>query len=241
MTGFKTADSAGGFRVRLAIGALMVALAVGAFAAGRLTAPDGETAGARSPVPSAPLGIVYTRDGVPTGFPATRHGAGDAGAWFETLISAAAVHGQVEMRALLVKLVDPSAQPGLVDALMPSTVREGNLNIVQTTVLRVWAEPEPPGDLPVGMVVKVKTLALGLFGARTDGRISAPTTGLAGGADVHDLTMVLTVDGWRLRDVATPVPVPPPDLAGSRRDGGERNTQGLAEVLGPDSWVPNMP
>ena len=223
------------------IAAVTVACAlVGAgYGVGRATAPEPATAPPATTA-AAESGVRYT-DGIPSGFPATRRGAGDAAAWYETLLSAAGSRPRTEARDLITKVVDPASQPALVDALMPSTAREGNLNITQTSILRVWAEPAPAGDLAPGTRLKVKTYGMGLFGARTDGTIAQPNAGLAGGTTIHDLILSLTGQGWRLHAVQTPIPAPPPDLRGSTRDGTKRDSQVLAEVLGPDSWIPNMP
>ncbi len=218
--------------VVIVIAGLLVVVGV---VVGRLTAPE------PPPAPAAPPGIRYV-EGVPTGFPRTARGAGDAAAWYETLISAASSLPHDQVQALITRLVHPEVRSTLVNELMPSTVREGNRNISQTVVARVWAERATDGtELPDGTQVKVKTYGVGLFGARTDGQISGPNTGLAGGFVVHDLVMQLDGGQWRLRTVDTPIPAPPPDLRGLTRDGGPRNTQLLAEVLGPDSWVPQMP
>ncbi|HKT04714.1 MAG TPA: hypothetical protein VJT31_34805 [Rugosimonospora sp.] len=220
---------------RWGITAVAAALAlVGTFLVGRGSAPHPAAA-------PAPSGIRYV-DGLPTGFPPTPRGAGDAAAWYLTLLSAVASRPRDQVQALVTRMVAPTVRGTLVNDLMPSTSREGNRNVAQTVVMRVWAQPTgTAGDLPPGARVPVKTLELGLFGARTDGHDAGPSAGLGGGCYVHDLTMQLDPDGWRLRAVATPRPAPPPDLAGSTRDGSTRDTPLLAEVLGPDSWIPSMP
>jgi hypothetical protein len=235
MPDFKSSSARPGLVRSIVLAVVGLLVAGGVFFAGRQSVPKPK------PVPPPPAGVRYI-DGVPTGFPRTARGAGDTAAWDETLLAAIAAKPHDEVQALVTRLVEPQARATLVDQLMPSTSREGNDNISQTVVVRVWAQPtDLSGDLPVGTQVKVKTYGMGLFGARTDGQIAGPDTGLAGGLSVHDMTMQLDADGWHLRAVETPVPAPPPDLRGLTRDGSQRNTQILAEVFGPDSWVPNMP
>jgi hypothetical protein len=86
----------------------------------------------------------------------------------------------------------------------------------------------------------VQTYGVALLGRRTDGASAGDDAGLAGGWSVHDLVMQRTGQGWALARMDTPVPVPGPDVRGSVRDDTPRNTQALARVLGPDSWVPGM-
>lgn len=230
------APRVGHFARRLAVAGLLIAAGVGA---GRAMAPN---PAARHPTcPPTQTGITLV-DGLPTGFPPTVRGAGDAAAWFETALAAAGSWPQAQIRGLLERMVADEVRDSLVDQLMPSTAREGNTNIAETVVLRVWAKPAPiPGDLPVGSQVRVRVLALGLFGPRTDGTTTSEHTGLAGGFTTHDLVMQRTADRWVLREAATPVPAAPPDLQGTQRDGSPRRVDALAEVLGPDSWVPNTP
>lgn len=235
MPDFKTSTDRPGAARLVAAAVLAVAAVAGAFLFGRGSAPKPAAA------PAPPPGVRYV-DGLPTGFPATTRGAGDAAAWYLTLLAAVASRPHDQVQALVTRLVQPQMRASLVNDLMPSTSRDGNLNVSQTVVIRVWAQPSATvGDLPTGTQVRVTTLELGLFGARTDGQDAGPSAGLGGGCYVHDLTLQRDADGWRLRAVATPRPAPPPDLRGSARDGSTRNTQLLAEVLGPDSWVPNMP
>lgn len=215
--------------------AVVVAVAGAVFGAGRLSVPT------PAATPAPVLGIRYV-DGVPVGFPATVRGGGDAAAWYETLLSAVASRPGEQVQALLARLVTPAARPGLVEQLTASIGRVGNGGIWQTVVVRVWAaHSHQTVQLPPGTRVTVKTYGMGLFGVGTDGQSAGVDAGLAGGFAVHELTVQLDPDGWHLFAVQVPVPAPPPDLRGLTRDGGPTNTQLLAEVLGPDSWVPNMP
>ncbi|WP_432983291.1 hypothetical protein [Dactylosporangium sp. CA-233914] len=71
-------------------------------------------------------------------------------------------------------------------------------------------------------------------GPTSAGNASGPV--LAPGWMLHDLTMQLTADGWRIADIAAPVPASPPgalDTAATQQD-----ARLLAKVFGPDSWVP---
>ncbi|WP_433616761.1 hypothetical protein ACQP2P_15755 [Dactylosporangium sp. CA-139114] len=72
------------------------------------------------------------------------------------------------------------------------------------------------------------------LGPTSTGNASGPV--LAAGWMLHDLTMQLTPDGWRIAAIAAPVPASPPgalDTAASQQD-----ARLLAKVFGPDSWVP---
>ncbi|GIH18965.1 hypothetical protein Raf01_71370 [Rugosimonospora africana] len=223
---------------RLTLIAVAVLLIGGGVAVGRWSAPQTHSGSAG---PAAPVGIAYS-NGVPTGFPATVRGAGDAAAWFETLLADVGSEPSDRARALIAALVAPDAGNGLVDALMPSTGRVGNTNISQTVVARVWAAgSSDPTTLTDGVRVDVETYGVGLFGPRTDGAIAGPDAGLAGGWVVHPMTLEFTPHGWALFQVHTPAPAPPPDVRGATRDGSPRDTQVLARVLGPDSWIPEMP
>jgi hypothetical protein len=186
--------------------------------------------------------VGYDRDGVPVGFAATVRGAGDAAAWFETLIAAASSQPPQALRALLTRLVASQAG-GLVEDLMPTGAggAGADAGITQTVVARVWAaNPADPTVLAAGAQVPVQTYGVALLGRRTDGASAGDDTGLAGGWVVHDMVMQRTDEGWALARMDTPVPVPGPDVRGSVRDDTPRNTQALARVLGPDSWVPEM-
>jgi hypothetical protein len=188
-----------------------------------------------------PVGIRYI-DGVPTGFPATVRGAGDAAAWYETLLADRSAEPADQLRALITALVAPRARAGLVEELMPGTGGTGGSGIAQTLIARVWAaHPDDGATLTPSATVAVETYGAGLSGPRTGGDTAGPDAGLAGGWEVHQLLMEWTPHGWTLARVDTPVPVPGPDVRGCTRDGSVRDTQALARVLGPDSWVPGMP
>ncbi|GAA1574557.1 hypothetical protein GCM10009827_115550 [Dactylosporangium maewongense] len=71
-------------------------------------------------------------------------------------------------------------------------------------------------------------------GSSSTGTGSGPV--LAPGWMLHDLTMQLTADGWRIAAIAAAVPAAPPgalDTAAAQQD-----ARLLAKVFGPDSWVP---
>ncbi|WP_374539518.1 hypothetical protein, partial [Micromonospora aurantiaca (nom. illeg.)] len=65
-----------------------------------------------------------------------------------------------------------------------------------------------------------------------------PNAGLAGGWYVQPVTVRWSQGRWRLVTAERPLPVPPPDQRGARRDGGPRDMQPLVDVLSPRSWAP---
>lgn len=171
-------------------------------------------------------------------FPATARGAGDAAARLETLLADAAGHPAEDARARVAALLAPDAV-ALADRLTTSADGGAPAGIRLTVVARIWTErAADPAVLPPGTRVAVQTYGLALIGTPTDGANAGPDSGLTGGWAVHDLTIELTDTGWRLADLQPPVPAPPPDVRGTLRDGGARDPQLLARVLGPDSWTP---
>jgi 3D (Asp-Asp-Asp) domain-containing protein len=185
-------------------------------------------------------------DAAPSGgdvgrYPATARGAGDAAAYLEMLLADAAARPAAEARARISVLLAPDATT-LADRLTGGAAGSAPAGIRLTVVVRVWTErATDPGVLPPGTRVVVQTYGVALMGAGTDGTSAGPDAGLTGGWAVHDLTVVLTGGGWRLTDLQPPVPAPPPDMRGTLRDGGTRDLQLLARVLGPDSWTPGLP
>ncbi|MEV0132629.1 hypothetical protein AB0H83_29735 [Dactylosporangium sp. NPDC050688] len=235
MTGFKPARPARtGWPRRLLT--VVAALAVGAVLHAWLRPP------APAPAPdlvAASGDGIRVVDGVPVGFPATPRGAGDAAARFEVVLSAAGSLPRQDGTALIRRLY-PDVTDADVVQLLPTLPREQAGGIWQSTTVRVWAEraDDTAATVPVGGTVRVQTLMVSLFGPGTDGMTGVGDGGPAGMWMVHDLTMRWTDNGWRLADVQSPVPVPPPDVAGTVRDGTPRDGQLLARVLGPDSWGP---
>lgn len=213
------------------ISALVVLVAVASFFVGRASAPD-------PPVPP-PVGVRLV-DGVPQGWPPTPRGAGDTAAAYLTVLAAAAVQPREQVRGLLQRMVVSEQAEAVMESLMPSTVGQGNPNLSQSVVARVWAGPAANAEVSVsdGAQVTVKALVCTLSGPVVDGVLAGPDTGLAGGWYVQTVTMSRTGGLWLLVQVQVPVPVPPPDVRGAVRDGGPRDTQPLLEVLGPASWVP---
>ncbi|MET7391888.1 hypothetical protein ABZS66_00105 [Dactylosporangium sp. NPDC005572] len=214
---------------------VVVSLAAGAVLYGWLRPAE---AAQPAPVPPPPGGV-WVVDGVPVGFPATPRGAGDAAARFETVLADAGTLPQPDAAALVRRLF-PDVTDVDLGQLLPAAPRAQAGGIWQSTTVRVWAEhaDDPAVTVPVGGTVRVQTLVLSLFGARTDGVSSVGDGGLAGVWTVHELTMRWTAGGWRLAAVGAPVPVPPPDVAGTVRDGSPRDGQPLARLLGADSWAP---
>src|SRR5215212_4470480 len=105
--GFKSAGESSRLGRVTAVTVTALVLLGGAFAVGRATAPEHTTSnGPGTTTTSQPAGITYTTNGIPTGFPPTRRGAGDAAAWYETLISAAGARPQTDARTLLTNIID---------------------------------------------------------------------------------------------------------------------------------------
>ncbi|MGI5243214.1 hypothetical protein [Dactylosporangium sp. CA-139066] len=236
MTGFKPARAQRPAWPRTLL-AVVAALAAGAVLHAWLR-PSPATV--TSPPPAAVPGDgIRVVDGVPVGFPATPRGAGDAAARFETALSTAGGLTRQDATALIRRLYPDATDDELVQ-LLPTLPREQAAGIWQSTTVRVWAEraDDTAAAVPIGGTVRVQTLMVSLFGPGTDGMTGVGDGGPAGMWTVHDLTMRWTDGGWRLAGLQSPVPVPPPDVAGTVRDGTPRDGQLLARVLGPDSWAP---
>lgn len=218
----------------LAVLAVVVTM-VAAFTVGRVTAPT-------PAAPPAPEGIRYV-DGIPQGWPGTPRGAGETAAAYLSLMAAAAVQPREQIQALLQRMVTGDQAQQVVVSLLPSNVGENNPNISQTLVARLWAGPAATNRTPVpdGTPITVKALLCTLTGPVTDGVLAGPAAGLAGGWYVQTLTMTHTNGRWYITAIEVPVPVPPPDVRGTTRDGSTRDTQPLLEVLSPDSWTPGTP
>ncbi|MEV6925542.1 hypothetical protein AB0M46_13730 [Dactylosporangium sp. NPDC051485] len=168
---------------------------------------------------------------------ATTRGAGDAAAWLESRLAATAALPAGERREQVAGLLAADATPGLLDRLVVAGDEPAG-GIRQTVVARIWADrANDPAQLPIGTRVRVQSYGLALLGSAGDG-VSAPTASLTGGWAVHDLTVQLTSDGWRLAEVQPPVPAPGPNLRGASPDGAARDMSLLTRVLGPDSWAP---
>lgn len=214
--------------------AVGIAFATGALVYAGVVGPPPESA---SSVAAAGDGVRVV-NGVPVGFPATARGAGDAAARFEAVLSGAGSLPRQEAIELLRRLY-PEVTDDDVVQLLPTLPRDRTTGVWQNTTVRVWAErARDPTVLGVGSTVRVQTLVLSLFGPTTDGVSGVGEGGLAGMWTVHDVTMRWTDAGWRLAGAQTPIPVPPPDVAGTVRDGSPRDGQVFARVLGPDSWGP---
>ncbi|MEV6527674.1 hypothetical protein AB0M43_37705 [Longispora sp. NPDC051575] len=217
-----TTPLARAIRLVLSVGVL---LAIGV-AIGRATMPVPELRTATPP----PAGL-RTVDGLPTGFPGSPRGAGEAAAAFEAARTSWNSGSRDAIRARLQRLVDP-ATPSLVDTLMPSPIHAGNPNIDATVPLLVWTSTgRGDGAVPEGATVTVKVYELGLLGARGDGT-SAPQAGLAGGFTIATIDLRWTGGSWRLSayalETAAPVAIDP---AGAGK--------AMPPILvGPDTWAP---
>ena len=232
--GYKTTGGSSSLPRVLAAALLAVLLAAGGFAAGQWAAPH-EGRG-RAPAP----GLRYEQ-GVPRGFPATARGAGDAAAWYVSLLSERAGAPRREVEGLLRRLAAPGAAKHVVEALMPPQGTEGNTNIWQFSPLRVWAEGA--GDRttkPAGAVVKAELYGLVVIGGRSDGQ-TVPDNATTGGFYLQEFTMLLHERTWKLQEVSDAVEAAPPTINGTIPDDGAGYDQhALARVLGPESWIPHM-
>ncbi len=214
----------------------MLLVGVG-FAAGRLTAP----APARAQV-QPPVGGVRYEHGTPVGFSAQPKGAGDAAAWYLSVLSQRAGAPRERLRALLYRVSMPAQRRAVAAALLPPAATEGNGNIWQFTPLRAWAQYADRSELqPDGTRIAVELYGVALIGARTDGSIVADDAAAIGGFYLHRLLMQRHHGAWKLREVDPAVPAPAPLITGTLPDqhnGVDR--QVLARVFGPDSWIPSM-
>lgn len=224
-----TGSSSG--RTAALVAALILALLAGAFLGGRATAPNDDA-------PPAALGVRFV-SGVPVGFPATGRGAGDTAAAYLTVLGAAAVQPREQVQALAQAMTGGQQQATIVESLLPSATDASSSNVSQTLVARVWVRPADASTvLPDGASVIVKAYVCALSGPATDGAIAGGDAGLAGGWYVQSLTVQSIGGQWRITAMDRAVAAAAPDVRGTMRDGQARDTQPLAEVLGPGSWVP---
>ncbi|OHX06866.1 hypothetical protein BFV98_29710 [Micromonospora sp. WMMB235] len=206
---------------------VVVALAgVAVFAAGRASTPERQVI-ARY--------VERVQAGVPVGFPGTPRGGGDAAAAYTQALASAGTRSATSRQAM----VDLIAAEGAGSAVHPlvGPAAHGE-TISQTVVARVWV---PDADLdavvPEDREVSVRMLVCTLSGATTSSPAD-PNAGLAGGWYVQSATVRWSQARWRLVTAERPVPVPPPDQRGARRDGGPRDMQPLVDVLSSRSWAP---
>ncbi|MDG9678035.1 hypothetical protein [Micromonospora sp. DH14] len=177
--------------------------------------------------------------GVPVGFAGTPRGAGDAAAAYVVAVSAAAGRPDVERQALIDTVAVDGSGPAVAEMMGAGSPSADGEGISQTVAARVWV-PDADVDAQVqqGTEVTARLLLCALSGSPTDGVVAGPETGLAGGWYVQSVTVRWTLDRWRVVAAQRPLPVPPPDQRGTRRDGGPRDTQPLLDVLSGRSWVP---
>ncbi|MGJ3227115.1 hypothetical protein ACQEUV_17390 [Micromonospora aurantiaca (nom. illeg.)] len=217
-----------GRRMSVVVTVLAVALLVGVavFAAGRASTPERQV---------TVRYVERIQAGVPVGFPGTPRGGGDAAAAYTQTLASAGTRPATSRQAM-VDLIAAEGAAAAVQPLVGPTV-DGE-TISQTVVARVWA---PDADLdavvPEDREVSVRMLVCALSGATTSSPAD-PNIGLAGGWYVQSVTMRWSQRRWRLVTAERPVPMPPPDQRGARRDGGPRDTQPLVDVLSARSWAP---
>ncbi|RLK12652.1 hypothetical protein DER29_5935 [Micromonospora sp. M71_S20] len=229
-SGYKTVDARrGGARVLLLLFAVVVA-GTAVFVAGRASAPER----------AAPVGYSDRLvRGVPVGFAGTPRGAGDAAAAYVVAVAAAAGRPDVERQTLIDIIAVDGSGPAVAEMMGAGTPPAGNAGISQTMAARVWvSDVDLNAQVPAGGEVTARLLVCALTGSMTDGVVAGPQTGLAGGWYVQSVTVRWTQGRWRVVVAQRPVPVPPPDQRGARRDGGPRDTQPLLDVLSARSWVP---
>ncbi|MFG3715578.1 hypothetical protein [Micromonospora sp. NPDC047730] len=174
--------------------------------------------------------------GVPVGFPGTPRGGGDAAAAYTQVLAAAGARPAATRQAVTDLIVAEGATSAVEPLVGPAA---GGATISQTVVARVWV---PDADLdtvvPEDRQVSVRMLVCTLSGTAMTGDTTDPITGLAGGWYVQSATVRWSQGRWRLVTAERPVPVPPPDQRGARRDGGPRDMQPLVDVLSARSWAP---
>ncbi len=206
---------------------VVVALAgVAVFTAGRAVTPERQVI-ARY--------VERVQAGVPVGFPGTPRGGGDAAAAYTQALASAGTRSATSREAVL-DLIAAEGAGSAVQPLVGPAAHGGTIS--QTVVARVWV---PDADLdavvPEDREVSVRMLVCTLSGAATSSPAD-PNAGLAGGWYVQSVTVRWSQGRWRLVAAERPVPVPPPDQRGARRDGGPRDMQALVDVLSARSWAP---
>ncbi|WP_416903470.1 hypothetical protein [Micromonospora echinospora] len=209
-----------------AVLALVLLAGVGVFAAGRASIPEQQVI------------VRYAerlQAGAPVGFPGTPRGGGDAAAAFTQVLAVAGMRPAASQQAVTDLIVAEGAASAVEPLVGPAA---GGEAISQTVVVRVWA---PDADLdavvPEDRQVSVRMLVCTLSGSVTN-NIPDPNTGLAGGWYVQSVAVRWSQGRWWLVTAERPVPVPPPDQRGARRDGGPRDMQPLVDVLSARSWAP---
>ncbi|MEV4830641.1 hypothetical protein AB0K25_20260 [Micromonospora sp. NPDC049257] len=176
---------------------------------------------------------------MPVGFAGTPRGAGDAAAAYVVAVAAAAARPAGERQALVDAIAVDGSGPAVAEMMGAGSPPSDGAGIAQSMAVRVWVpDVDLDAQVPAGGEVAARLLVCALAGAMTDGLVAGPEAGLAGGWYVQSVTVRWTQDRWRVVAVQRPVPVPPPDQRGARRDGGPRDTQPLLEVLSVRSWVP---
>ncbi|WP_157739838.1 hypothetical protein [Micromonospora narathiwatensis] len=205
---------------------MMVLAGVAVFAAGRASTPEPQVT-ARY--------VERVQAGVPVGFPGTPRGGGDAAAAYTQVLASAGTRPATSRQAMVDLIAAEGAGPAVQPLVGPTGDGEA---ISQTVVARVWA---PDADLDAVVSedreVSVRMLVCTLSGATTSGSAD-PSAGLAGGWYVQSVTVRWSQGRWRVVTAERPVPVPPPDQRGARRDGGPRDMQPLVDVLSARSWAP---
>jgi len=184
------------------------------FVSGRLTAPP---AAHHAPT----RGGIHYEHGLPRGFPPTAQGAGDAAAWYLTLLSARRSAPDGERRALITQLSVPGTR-GEAAALVAAADQTPTV-----TPLRVWATgARHPSLEPDGATVQVQLyeVANPLPGNGRD----------AVGSRFYLQQAVLQRHHgqWLLRHL-----LPPSNVAAA---GSHSTASTLARVFGRDSWIPYM-
>ncbi|WP_433531211.1 hypothetical protein ACQPYA_03630 [Micromonospora sp. CA-263727] len=224
-TAFKSTAARRGRRMVLPV----VAVAVVAFAVGRVSAPASEVP------PSAPG--VRVSGGVPVGFSGTARGGGDAAAAYVVSLSATVTRSDVERQTVIGEVMADGVPAAALVGEAPTPAN--GVTIVQAVVTRVWVPNEDlDARLLDGAEVEAHLLVCALSGAAIGGGAIDPEGGLAGGWYVQNLRVRWSAGRWQIVAAQRAVPVPPPDLRGTQRDGGPRDMQPLVDVLGTRSWVP---
>jgi hypothetical protein len=209
-----------GLAVALALAPVMV---VG-FVYGRLTAAPPVLA-------PPPRGGIHYQGGVPHGFPLNPQGAGDAAAWYITLLSTHAHMPPSRRRALIVKLTVPRFRHQVTAALSPRDGAPGSR--AQYMPLRAWAGDARRAQLkPEGATVTVELYEVAVPATAT----GAGRAATSGEFYLQRIQVQRHRGEWRLRRVYPPVGAP--QAAADQAEIGERAM--LTRVLGPDSWVPYM-